>query len=97
MTLGEDLGLTEATGGCGCGEHSADLPELDARQIPHAIRHAAIKGALGSLARGGGLVLVAPHDPVPLLQQVEAESPGAYAVEYVERGPVAWRLRFTRR
>lgn len=97
MTQGEDLGLTEATGGCGCGEHSAGLPELDARVIPHAIRHASIKGALGSLQQGAGLVLVAPHDPVPLLQQVEAEAPGAYTVEYVERGPVDWRLKFVRR
>lgn len=97
MTLGEDLGLTETTGGCGCGEHAADLPELDARAIPHALRHAAIKGALGSLRPGAALVLVAPHDPVPLLQQIEAEAPGAYTVEYVERGPDAWRLRFERR
>jgi uncharacterized protein (DUF2249 family) len=98
MTMGEDLGLTEAgTGGCGCGEHSTELPELDARVIPHAIRHASIKGALGSLQSGSGLVLVAPHDPVPLLQQIEAEAPGAYSVEYVERGPEAWRLAFVRR
>ena len=97
MTLGEDLGLTEATGGCGCGEHSTDLPELDARVIPHAIRHASIKGALGSLQQGAGMVLVASHDPVPLLRQVEDEAPGALAVEYVERGAGDWRRKFTRR
>ena len=63
----------------------------------NAIRHATIKGALGSLEPGAGLVLVAPHDPVPLLQQVHAEAPGRYAVDYLETGPDAWRLAFVRR
>ena len=95
MTIGSDLGLTE-TGSCGCHEADTALPELDARTIPHAIRHAAIKGALGSLPPGAGLVLGPPHDPVPLLQQVEAEAPGRYAVEYLARGPEAWKLAFVR-
>ena len=96
MAIGEDLGLHES-GSCGCGAVPEELPELDARSIPHAIRHAAIKGALGSLQPGSGLVLVAPHDPVPLLRQVEAEAPGVYAVDYLDRGPEAWRLAFVRR
>jgi uncharacterized protein (DUF2249 family) len=96
MTIGKDLGLSE-TGSCGCGAAHEEMPELDARAIPHAVRHAAIKGALASLQPGAGMVLVAPHDPVPLLQQVEAENPGVFAVEYVERGPEAWKLAFVRR
>ncbi|MFV0458333.1 MAG: DUF2249 domain-containing protein [Actinomycetales bacterium] len=92
---GEDLGLREASG-CGCSDPHTELPELDARAIGHPIRHAAIKGALGSLRPGAGLVLVAPHDPLPLLRQVEEEAPGAFAVEYLQRGPDAWRLAFTR-
>lgn len=82
---------------CGCQEHESDLPELDARQIPHAIRHGAIFGALDLLAPGFALVLVAPHDPLPLLAQLEARAPGAYDVSYLDRGPEAWRLRFQRR
>lgn len=82
---------------CGCGEHdSADLPELDARAVPHAIRHATIFGALDSVPSGAGLVLVAPHDPLPLLAQIEDRTPGRFAVDYLERGPEAWRLRFLR-
>ena len=45
MTIGDELGLSEV-GGCGCHEAHTELPELDARAIPHAIRHATIKGAL---------------------------------------------------
>ncbi len=71
-------------------------PQLDARAVPHAIRHATIFGALEAVAPGGGLVLVAPHDPKPLLAQVAQRYPGVFAVEYLDRGPQAWRLAFTR-
>ncbi|MFC5996508.1 DUF2249 domain-containing protein [Pseudonocardia hispaniensis] len=82
---------------CGCGEvDGPGYPELDARAIPHAIRHATIFGALDGVRRGGGLVLVAPHDPLPLLAQIEKRTPGTFAVEYLERGPEAWRLQFVR-
>ena len=84
-------------GGCACGESDGpELPELDARSVPHAIRHATIFGALDAVGPGGGMVLVAPHDPLPLLKQLEGRAPGAFAVDYLERGPEAWRLRFVR-
>ena len=82
---------------CTCGEvDGADYPELDARAVPHAIRHATIFGALDSVRPGEGMVLVAPHDPLPLLAQIEQRSPGAFDVDYLERGPDAWRLAFVR-
>ena len=82
---------------CACGDHDAELPELDARAIPHAIRHATIFGALDSLAVGAGLVLVAPHNPLPLLDQLEGRSPGAFVISYLEEGPEAWRLQLVRK
>jgi len=91
-----------AEGGCGghectCGEvDGPGYPELDARVVPHAIRHATIFGALDAVGPGGGLVLVAPHDPLPLLAQIEQRSPGVFEVSYLERGPEAWRLLFAR-
>ncbi|MGN0064675.1 MAG: DUF2249 domain-containing protein [Nocardioides sp.] len=95
----------EATGGCGSGGHecgcgesgSTTYPELDARAIPHAIRHATIFGALDAVAVGSAMVLVAPHDPVPLLAQLQERSGSGFEVEYLERGPEAWRLLLTRR
>lgn len=90
-----DLSLTP-TSACGCHETDAALPELDARAIPHAVRHAAVFGALDSLGQGAGLVLVAPHDPQPLLAQMEARWPETFSVEYVERGPEAWRIKLVR-
>ncbi|WP_460871759.1 DUF2249 domain-containing protein [Nocardioides pakistanensis] len=83
---------------CNCGEKDAEgYPELDARAVPHAIRHATIFGALDAVRPGGGMILVAPHDPLPLLAQIEQRAPGAFEVSYVERGPEAWRLAFVRR
>ncbi len=90
----------EATAGheghtCGCGEVDAPgFPELDARIVPHAIRHATIFGALDAVQPGGGLVLVAPHDPLPLLAQIDQRTPGRFDVTYLERGPEDWRLQF---
>lgn len=82
---------------CGCGETDGpEDPELDAQAIPHAIRHATIFGALDAVRPGAGLVLVASHDPVPLLRQLESRSPGTFRVDYLQRGPEMWRLRFSR-
>lgn len=83
-------------GSCGCGGSDDVVPELDARTVPHAVRHATIFGALDTVPSGGAMVLVAPHDPVPLLGQLEQREPGAFSVDYLERGPDAWRLKFTR-
>ncbi len=83
---------------CGCGGHddAGNLPVLDARAVPHAIRHATIFGALEGVAPGAGMVLLAPHDPLPLLTQVDARWPGTFTVAYLERGPETWALAFTR-
>jgi len=94
--------VAEQQGGCGghcsCGEvDDAEYPELDARAVPHAIRHATIFGALEAVAPGGGMVLVAPHDPLPLLAQLEQRAPQRFTVSYLERGPEAWRIQLVRR
>ncbi|MFN8074169.1 MAG: DUF2249 domain-containing protein [Kineosporiaceae bacterium] len=83
-------------GRCGCGESDDAVPVLDARTIPHAIRHATVLGAFDALAVGGSFDLVAPHDPLPLLDQLRARGGGRLGVDYLERGPQAWRLRLTR-
>jgi uncharacterized protein (DUF2249 family)/iron-sulfur cluster repair protein YtfE (RIC family) len=89
---------TPAGHSCGCGGHddAASLPVLDARAVPHAIRHATIFGALEGVAPGAGMVLLAPHDPLPLLAQIDTRWPGAFTVDYLERGPQTWALAFTR-
>jgi uncharacterized protein (DUF2249 family) len=82
---------------CTCSEAAQDgYPELDARLIPHAVRHAAILGALDSVTAGAGLILVAPHDPVPLLAQINDRYAGAFTVRYLTQGPDSWRVALSR-
>lgn len=83
-------------GGGGCHEVAGDAPELDARLIPHAIRHGAILGALAQVAPGQAMVLIAPHDPKPLLAQIAEREGDAVEVSYLKRGPEAWKLQLRR-
>lgn len=88
------LPVTEA-GGCQCGADH-DETVLDARQIPHAIRHGAILGSVDQLRPGASMVLVAPHDPLPLLDQLRDRFGETVDVEYVLREPAQVRLRLTK-
>lgn len=81
---------------CTCGHDTDALPELDARSIPHELRHAAILGAVSSLTSGRAMVLVAPHDPLPLLAQIDRVFGGTVEVSYVATGPEAWKLKLAR-
>jgi uncharacterized protein (DUF2249 family) len=81
---------------CACGHADESEIVLDTRVIPHAIRHATIFGALGAIAPGISLDLVANHNPLPLLSQLEQKQPGDFTVSYLSDGPEEWKLRFTR-
>jgi uncharacterized protein (DUF2249 family) len=95
---GKQAHATECGGACGCGgsDNADDDVVLDVRSIPHAIRHATVFGAFGAVPAGGSLVLLAPHDPRPLLAQLAECEPGAFAVDYGAQGPDIWQLRLTR-
>ena len=81
-----------STGGCACGETDQSTPELDVQTIPHAIRHAAIFGAIESLAPGFALIISATHDPVPLLNQLREKHGDTYSATYLDEGPERWRI-----
>jgi uncharacterized protein (DUF2249 family) len=85
-----------ATPGCACGHEDTENIVLDTRAIPHAIRHATIFGALGVIQPGFSLDLVASHDPLPLLAQLENSRPGDFVIAYLESGPETWTIRLTR-
>lgn len=91
-----ELSLTPKPAACGCGhDHAEDAPRLDARLIPHAIRHGAILGALSQVQPGAAMVLIAPHDPVPLLNQIAAGFDDV-TVSYLVQGPEEWQLLLAR-
>lgn len=98
ITPGQELPITEKkSGGCGCGcGHEAEIPRLDVRVIPHAVRHGAVFGALGQLRVGMQMDLVANHAPMPLLEQLKQLAGDAYTWEFTQDGPEEWVVRFTR-
>jgi len=51
---------------------------------------------LETVRPGDGLVLIASHDPLPLLTQLAQRWPGRFSVSYDERGPEVWQLRLVR-
>ncbi len=87
--------IEKSVAGCGCGEAHEHLPELDVRVIPHAIRHGAVFGAMDQIGEGGSIVLVAHHDPVPLLNQLRNRY-ASFGVVYLTEGPEEWRLTLSR-
>ena len=93
MTDHQEIPLAE-THRCSCGETDTGLPELDVRTIPHAIRHGAVIGAFAQLQPGASMVLIAPHNPLPLLSQLEQI--GSVGVEYLVEGPDEWHLKLTK-
>lgn len=72
----------------------AGLPVLHVHSLPPEIRHGAVIGAFESLRPGRSLVIVAPHDPVPLLTQLRER--GEVDVDYLQSGPTEWTLKLTR-
>ncbi len=70
--------------------------ELDVRALRKPDKHPTIFATYGALAVGDSFVLVNNHDPRHLRDEFEAEHPGGYGWEYLDRGPGAWRIRITK-
>ncbi|WP_104083950.1 DUF2249 domain-containing protein [Cryobacterium sp. Y11] len=81
---------------CNCGHDASEAIVLDSRTIPHAVRHAAIFGALDAIQPGISLDLVASHNPLPLLATLQRNQPDAFTISYLQEGPEVWTLRLTR-
>lgn len=60
---------------------------FDARGIAKRFRHAAIFGALDALNGGERMRFVNDHDPLPLLQQIQARYGDRVTIDYLERSP----------
>ena len=81
---------------CGCGHASEEEIVVDARSLPRAVRHAAIRGAFSAIPVGRSMILVAPHKPVRLLAELEQDAAGALAVEFLVDEADDCRVRLTR-
>ncbi len=72
------------------------ITELDVRVIPPREKHPTIHARLSELGAGDTLAIVNDHDPRPLRFELEADYPGVFGWEYLERGPETWRVEIRR-
>ncbi|TAM42966.1 MAG: DUF2249 domain-containing protein [Burkholderiaceae bacterium] len=72
------------------------LYPFDARGIAKRFRHAAIFGALDALRAGETMRFVNDHDPLPLLQQLQARYADTVEIAYRQRGPDGVVIDFIR-
>jgi uncharacterized protein (DUF2249 family) len=74
---------------------SQTATRIDVRTVPPRDRHPLIFSTFAQLGQGQALELVNDHDPRPLYYQFNDQFPGAFAWDYIERGPL-WRVAITR-
>ena len=70
---------------------------FDARGIAKRFRHAAIFGALDALQAGETMRFVNDHDPIPLLQQMQARYGELVEITYRAREPEGVMIDFIKR
>jgi uncharacterized protein (DUF2249 family) len=74
---------------------SADsIYPFDARGVAKRFRHAAIFGALDALNPGETMRFVNDHDPLPLLEQLQARYGEQVDIQYRQREPGAIAIDF---
>jgi uncharacterized protein (DUF2249 family) len=71
--------------------------ELDVRALPAPSRHMRIFLNFAALPEGEDFVIVNDHDPKPLWYQLHYEHGDKFTWEYLEEGPVVWRVRIGRK
>ncbi|MER2091163.1 MAG: DUF2249 domain-containing protein, partial [Saccharopolyspora rectivirgula] len=72
------------------------LQELDVRPLCKPDKHPAIFATYAELPAGGSFVLINDHDPKHLRDEFEADHPGSYRWEYLQRERGDWRIRITK-
>lgn len=80
------------------GRDESRVPEreIDLCLLQWAERHPLVFDAFDSLAVGDSIIIYNDHDPHPLRMQIEQLREGEMGWEYIERGPVTFRVRVTR-
>lgn len=70
---------------------------LDLRPLLSSERHPAVFSAVERLRDGQAVELVNDHDPLLLYQHLQAREPGAFVWDYLDRGPLTWRVSIRRK
>jgi uncharacterized protein (DUF2249 family) len=71
--------------------------QLDVRTVPPRERHPKILDLFDSLKGGEAFQLINDHDPKPLFYFFLHERTDQFGWEYMEEGPLVWRVSISRR
>jgi uncharacterized protein (DUF2249 family) len=74
----------------------AETSVLDVRPLAPAQRHVLIFQRFAALLPGEAFELANDHDPKPLYHQFKFEHEGQFSWDYVEQGPLVWRVTIGR-
>lgn len=69
---------------------------VNATEYPPQIKHKVIFETFDALQSGEAMLLINDHDPKPLYFQFGIERPNQFTWEYIEQGPVAFRVKIGR-
>jgi uncharacterized protein (DUF2249 family) len=69
------------------------ITRIDVRQIAPVDRHAQIFKSFEALKAGEALELTNDHRPSPLQAQFAERFAGAFAWDYLQDGPLLWRVK----
>lgn len=72
------------------------MQTVDVREITPRDRHPLIFQTFEALAEGEGFELVNDHDPLPLYYFFNHKYPNTFSWEYLEQGPMVWRVAIRR-
>ncbi|MCU0498915.1 MAG: DUF2249 domain-containing protein [Anaerolineae bacterium] len=72
------------------------MTTIDVRTIPPRERHPLIFQTFDALQATEQFELVNDHDPKPLFYQFQHERTGQFTWQYVEQGPLVWRVMIGR-
>lgn len=69
---------------------------VNAAEYPPQIKHKVIFETFDALQSGEAMLLINDHDPKPLFFQFKLERPDQFTWEYIEQGPVTFRVKIGR-
>ncbi len=69
---------------------------LDVTQLAPLVKHSTIFARIAELHPGQSLILHNDHDPAPLRHQLGHTHPGTIGWEYIEKGPLSWKVKLTK-
>ncbi|HET7580201.1 MAG TPA: DUF2249 domain-containing protein [Bacillales bacterium] len=77
-------------------ENNEFAARIDVREYVPPEKHPAIYQMFESLEAGQKMELVSDHNPKPLFHEFKMERPGTFTWDYLEEGPVVWRVAIGR-